>query len=59
MKQVWLGIFFCIFSGSILASPLEITQVLPSGEDVAQTRQITFKFNQNVVPLGRMERKKK
>lgn len=58
MEQVLIGMLLLIFSSNLSASSLEVIQVLPSGEDVAQTRQITFKFNQNVVPLGRMERKK-
>ena len=36
--------------------PLEIINITPSGEDVPAGRQITFKFNRPVVPVGRMER---
>ncbi|NLD37364.1 MAG: hypothetical protein GX654_10900 [Desulfatiglans sp.] len=36
--------------------PLEIISITPTGEDVPASRQITFKFNRPVVPVGRMER---
>ncbi|MBN1907319.1 MAG: large extracellular alpha-helical protein [Deltaproteobacteria bacterium] len=36
--------------------PLEIVSITPSGEDVPAARQITFKFNRPVLPVGRMER---
>ena len=36
--------------------PLSIERITPKGTDVSAGRQIVFKFNQPVVPLGRMER---
>ncbi len=36
---------------------LLITRITPTGKDVPAKRQIIFKFNQPVVPIGRMERK--
>ncbi len=38
------------------SKPLEITRITPSGKDVPPKRQIVFKFNMPVVPVGRMER---
>ncbi|MEP1230205.1 MAG: MG2 domain-containing protein, partial [Litorimonas sp.] len=35
---------------------VKIIRIVPSGEDVAATRQITFQFNRPIVPIGRMER---
>ncbi len=37
-------------------APLKITRITPSGTDVGSERQIVFKFNQPVVPVGKMER---
>ncbi|NOZ10688.1 MAG: large extracellular alpha-helical protein [Gammaproteobacteria bacterium] len=37
--------------------PLKIKRITPAGEDVPRGRQIVFQFNQNMVPLGRMERR--
>ncbi|MGA1867849.1 MAG: alpha-2-macroglobulin family protein [bacterium] len=36
--------------------PLRITRITPAGNDVPAERQIVFKFNMPVVPVGRMER---
>jgi len=36
--------------------PLKITRISPSGRDIPPGRQIVFKFNMAVVPVGRMER---
>ncbi len=36
--------------------PLKIMRVTPSGLDVPPGRQIVFRFNRPVVPMGRMER---
>jgi len=36
---------------------LRITRITPSGKDVPPGRQIIFKFNMAVVPVGRMERR--
>ncbi len=35
---------------------VRILRIVPSGDDVAITRQITFQFNRPIVPIGRMER---
>ncbi len=39
-------------------SALKIIRIMPAGKDVPAKRQIIFKFNQPVVPIGRMERKR-
>jgi hypothetical protein len=38
------------------ADALKITRITPTGTDVPAERQIVFKFNMPVVPVGRMER---
>ena len=38
------------------AKPLKITRITPAGMDVPAKRQIVFKFNMPVVPVGRMDR---
>jgi len=35
---------------------VRITRIVPTGEDVAATRQMVFQFNRPIVPIGRMER---
>ena len=35
---------------------VKIVRVMPSGDDVAATRQIVFQFNRPIVPIGRMDR---
>ena len=50
-----LSLCFC-FSGRAFAEKLQILRVTPSGADVAASRQITFQFNKEMVPLGRMNR---
>ena len=57
MKLIHTILLFSLFSASLLAAPLKVDLILPSGKDIERTNQITFKFNQKVVPLGRMERK--
>ena len=57
MKTILLSFSLVFWTSWLLAAPLKISQVLPAGKDISQTRQITFKFNKKVVPLGRMERK--
>lgn len=36
--------------------PLKIIRITPKGFDVSEDRQITFQFNQPVVPVGKMKR---
>ncbi len=40
-------------------TPLELLRITPDGEDVEEERQLTFTFNQPVVPLGNMTRSPK
>ena len=47
---------FVLHLYSTSSKPLKIVQILPSGNDISQTKQITFKFNKKMVSLGEMER---
>ncbi|HEC13980.1 MAG TPA: large extracellular alpha-helical protein, partial [Acidiferrobacteraceae bacterium] len=57
---VWgLGLLLCSVTMQAQADPkpLKISRITPSGEDVPLGRQIVFRFNQDMAPLGRMERR--
>lgn len=59
LLSVGLTSSFAAFDSATFNKPktkLVITRITPAGKDVPAKRQIVFKFNQPVVPIGRMER---
>ena len=61
MVCIWVAFFLpghTVKADSILsASPLEIINITPVGEDVPAGKKIAFQFNRPVVPVGAMDRK--
>lgn len=45
-----------VVASAAFAQDVQVIRALPRGEDAKSVRQITFTFNQKMVPLGSMER---
>ncbi len=47
-----------LLSTNVFAKELKVTRITPNGDDVEPMSQIVITFNQDVVPIGEMSRKK-
>ena len=55
-RTVFTTLFFALFAFNAFTQDLEIRRMSPMGDNVESLRQISFTFDRNVVPLGKMER---